>query len=129
MRDTGTVTQRECPLQADDVLISRTDGSGVIRWANEGFQRISGFSAEELIGKPHNLVRHPDMPRAASVDLWSTVRRGEAWRGIVKNRCKHGDHDWVEADAAGRARQSTIERNNLRSVFVVLSVRRDGTSM
>lgn len=98
MRNSGPVTQVDHPLRDDDLLISRTDPRGIIEWANEGFCRIAQFDIDELVGKPHNLVRHPDMPRAAFKDLWDTVKLGHAWRGLVKNRCKNGDHYWVEAD-------------------------------
>ncbi|MFH1495943.1 MAG: PAS domain-containing methyl-accepting chemotaxis protein [Pseudomonadota bacterium] len=78
-------------------IVSKTDLKGAITYANDAFIELSGFSREELIGKNHNLVRHPDMPPAAFAWLWSTVKSGQPWRGIVKNRCKNGDHYWVEA--------------------------------
>ncbi|MCG2584184.1 methyl-accepting chemotaxis protein [Massilia sp. TS11] len=62
--------------------------------------KISGFSEDELVGAPQNIVRHPDMPKAAFADFWSTLQRGHAWHGLVKNRCKNGDHYWVEVNAA-----------------------------
>ena len=79
------------------VLVSRTDLRGIVTYANENFVKISGYTRDELVGKGHNVVRHPDMPSAAFKDLWQTVRAGHAWRGIVKNRAKNGDHYWVEA--------------------------------
>ena len=91
------VTQHELPVPEGTVLVSRTDLRGIITYANENFVKISGYSRAELVGKGHNLVRHPDMPSAAFKDLWQTVRAGNAWRGIVKNRAKNGDHYWVEA--------------------------------
>ncbi|MCL4470877.1 MAG: methyl-accepting chemotaxis protein [Gammaproteobacteria bacterium] len=78
-------------------IVTKTDLKGIITYANDGFVEMSGFAREELIGKSHNVVRHPDMPPAAFADLWETVKRGEPWRGIVKNRCKNGDHYWVDA--------------------------------
>lgn len=98
MRNNQPVTQREVHLPERAFLVSKTDARGVITWANEEFVRISGFALEELVGQPHNLVRHPDMPPAAFADLWATVKTGEHWRGMVKNRTKSGDYYWVDAD-------------------------------
>lgn len=78
-------------------LVSETNLKGEITYVNDAFVATCGFSREELIGKNHNIVRHPDMPPEAFADLWETVRAGRPWRGIVKNRCKNGDHYWVEA--------------------------------
>ena len=97
MKNNQPVTQREVPFPRDTYLVSRTDLKGVITYANEAFVAISGFSAQELLGQSHNIVRHPDMPPQAFEDLWRTVKAGLPWRGIVKNRCKNGDHYWVEA--------------------------------
>ena len=97
MKNNGPVTQREKPFLSGRYIASKTDLRGIITYANDAFVEISGFSREELIGKSHNIVRHPDMPPAAFEDLWKTVKSGRPWRGIVKNRCKGGDHYWVEA--------------------------------
>jgi aerotaxis receptor len=97
MKNNQPVTQREIPFPPDTYLVSRTDLKGIITYANDAFVAISGFSRDELIGKNHNLVRHPDMPETAFADLWSTVKSGLPWRGMVKNRCKNGDYYWVEA--------------------------------
>ena len=97
MKNNQPVTQREIPFPPNTYLVSRTDLKGVITYANDAFVEISGFSREELIGKSHNLVRHPDMPMAAFKDLWTTLQAGLPWRGMVKNRCKNGDFYWVEA--------------------------------
>jgi aerotaxis receptor len=97
MKNNQPVTQREVHFPPNTYLVSRTDLKGVITYANDAFVDISGFSREELIGKNHNLVRHPDMPEAAFRDLWTTVKSGLPWRGLVKNRCKNGDFYWVEA--------------------------------
>ena len=78
-------------------LVSETDLKGTITYANDAFVNISQFSREELIGKNHNLVRHPDMPPEAFANLWETLKASKPWRGIVKNRCKNGDLYWVEA--------------------------------
>ncbi|MGP9764781.1 methyl-accepting chemotaxis protein [Halomonas sp. AOP13-D3-9] len=97
MRNNQPVSQREIELKEDDFLVSRTDTKGRITYANPAFIDISGFEHAELIGAPHNLIRHPDMPPAAFENLWQTVKMGETWRGLVKNRCKNGDHYWVNA--------------------------------
>ncbi|WP_447894844.1 methyl-accepting chemotaxis protein [Vreelandella sp. GE22] len=97
MRNNQPVTQREVELNGDDFLVSRTDLDGRITYANPAFIEISGFNREELIGAAHNIIRHPDMPPAAFENLWQTARSSETWRGLVKNRCKSGDHYWVEA--------------------------------
>ncbi|OJA06302.1 PAS domain-containing methyl-accepting chemotaxis protein [Halomonas sp. QHL1] len=97
MRNNQPVSQREIELKEDDFLVSRTDIKGRITYANPAFIDISGFEHAELIGAPHNLIRHPDMPPAAFENLWQTVKTGETWRGLVKNRCKNGDHYWVNA--------------------------------
>jgi aerotaxis receptor len=90
------VTGAEKPFTSG-TIVSKTDLKGAITYANDAFIELSGFSREELIGKNHNLVRHPDMPPAAFAWLWDTIKTGQPWRGIVKNRCKNGDHYWVEA--------------------------------
>lgn len=91
------VTQIEVPFPPGTRIVSKTDLKGIITYVNEGFVNISGFSRDELIGKSHNLVRHPDMPPQAFQWLWDTLKQGLPWRGIVKNRCKNGDHYWVNA--------------------------------
>jgi aerotaxis receptor len=97
MRNNQPVTQHEVPFPKGKYIVSRTDLKGVVTYANSTFIEISGFTSDEVIGQPHNLVRHPDMPAAAFKSLWDTVKEGRPWRGIVKNRCKNGDHYWVEA--------------------------------
>lgn len=97
MRKTGAVTGREVQLTGAQELVSATDSKGVISYANDDFCHIAGFSHEELQGQAHNIVRHPDMPAAAFSQLWKTVKDGKPWMGIVKNRCKNGDHYWVDA--------------------------------
>ena len=91
------VTQVEVPFPRGKYLVSKTDLKGAITYANDEFVEISGFSREELIGKNHNLVRHPDMPPQAFADLWQTVQSGQPWRGFVKNRAKDGAFYWVDA--------------------------------
>ncbi len=78
-------------------ILSTTDLKGAVNYANQDFVDISGFSLEELQGKNHNIVRHPDMPPAAFEDLWQTITQGDSWMGVVKNRCKNGDYYWVDA--------------------------------
>ena len=97
MKNNQPVTQREHPLRAEDQIISATDLKGIITEVNDTFVRISGFSREELIGKPQNIVRHPDMPEVVFAGLWASLRQGKEWMGLVKNRCKNGDHYFVDA--------------------------------
>ena len=92
------VTDNEVRMQDDQFLVSKTDLKGIITFVNPDFIEISGFAESELIGKNHNMVRHPDMPAAAFEDLWSTVKSGKPWTGFVKNRCKNGDYYWVDAN-------------------------------
>ena len=87
----------ERKFSATEILLSTTDLDGCIKYANQNFCNIAGYASEEMVGQPHNLVRHSDMPKAAFKDLWSYVRSGKPWMGIVKNKCKNGDHYWVNA--------------------------------
>jgi aerotaxis receptor len=91
------VTQIEKPFPKGQYLVSRTDLKGAITYANDAFVDLSGFSSAELIGKNHNIVRHPDMPPQAFQNLWDTIKAGRPWRGIVKNRSRSGDFYWVDA--------------------------------
>ncbi|CAK0772658.1 methyl-accepting chemotaxis protein [Gammaproteobacteria bacterium] len=91
-----TTTERE--VRRDARIVSRTDLEGIITYVNDEFVAISGFAEKELLGAPHSIVRHPDMPKAAFADLWVTIQRGDPWSGLVKNRCKNGDYYWVEAN-------------------------------
>ncbi|MDG4867985.1 PAS domain-containing methyl-accepting chemotaxis protein [Guyparkeria sp. 1SP6A2] len=91
------VTQKNFDYPSDWQLISTTDLKGKITYVNKDFIKVSGFEWDELIGQNHNVIRHPDMPPAAFKDLWQTVKSGEVWRNMVKNRCKNGDHYWVMA--------------------------------
>jgi aerotaxis receptor len=90
---------REIELNKKMMIVSETNEKGIITYANSDFCSIAGFSKEELIGKPHSLVRHQDMPKAAFEDLWKTVKAGKIWNGIVKNRTKNGGFYWVNATA------------------------------
>ena len=97
-------------------IISRTDLSGVITYANETFAKISGYEKNELIGKPHNIVRHPDMPKSVFADIWETLGRGENWQGYVKNKRKDNGYYWVHANISGVYRNGElVEYKSLRS--------------
>ncbi|CAM4026372.1 PAS domain-containing methyl-accepting chemotaxis protein [Vreelandella rituensis] len=98
MRKNSPVTQSNHPLLDDDVLISKTDKHSNIIYANQRFIEISGFEYDELLGSPHNVVRHPDMPEIVFKDMWRDLQAGKYWSGLVKNRCKNGDHYWVRAN-------------------------------
>ncbi|CEA06341.1 methyl-accepting chemotaxis protein [Pseudomonas saudimassiliensis] len=97
MRKNLPVTQREKTFHRDQRLISTTSVKGVITYCNDAFVEVSGFSREELMGQAHNLVRHPDVPPAVFAHLWADLKQGRNWMGVVKNRCKNGDHYWVNA--------------------------------
>jgi aerotaxis receptor len=100
MRKNLPVTTNEYVLNDNDIIVSKTDLKGKITYVNQEFLRISGFSEQEALGAPHNLVRHPDMPEEAFDDLWKALKAGKSWTGVVKNRCKNGDCYWVEATVA-----------------------------
>ncbi len=100
MRNNQPVTGREYAFPQGKTVISYTDLKGKITRANETFIELSGFLKEELIGQPHNIVRHPDMPTEAFRDVWDTLKKGRPWSGLVKNRRKNGDHYWVRAYAS-----------------------------
>ncbi|QGP53183.1 Aerotaxis receptor [Piscirickettsia salmonis] len=97
MRKNLPVTDSEVTFSEDLPLISRTTPRGVIVSANDAFCKVAQFSESELVGQPHNTVRHPDMPQAVFADLWSNIKEGSSWMGLVKNRCKGGDYYWVSA--------------------------------
>ncbi|WP_434937920.1 methyl-accepting chemotaxis protein [Shewanella sp. HL-SH8] len=97
MRNNQPITQREQTFSATTKLISVTDTQGAILDCNDAFIKISGYEKSELIGKPHNIVRHPQMPPAAFDIMWSHLKSGKPWMGLVKNRCKNGDYYWVDA--------------------------------
>ncbi|MET0091766.1 MAG: PAS domain-containing methyl-accepting chemotaxis protein [Candidatus Thiodiazotropha sp.] len=97
MKINNPVTNREREVQKHHNILSTTDLKGAITYVNADFVQVSGFGSDELYGENHNIVRHPDMPPVAFESLWSTVKGGNPWMGIVKNRCKNGDHYWVDA--------------------------------
>ncbi len=99
MRNNGPVTQREVTVKAGEQLVTSTSTKGVITFCNNTFCRIAGFERDELLGQAHNIVRHPDMPQLAFANMWNNLKAGKHWMGLVKNRCKNGDHYWVDAYA------------------------------
>ncbi len=106
----------ETVVPDDELIISRTDLKGIITYANETFCEISGYELDELIGKPHNIVRHPDMPSAAFSDLWSTLQNKKQWIGVVKNLRKDTGFYWVEAIISGVYKDGElVEYKSLRS--------------
>src|SRR5690554_476964 len=108
MRYNGPTTNRERQFGELERLVSKTDTKGRITYANRAFVDISGFTHDELIGKAHNIVRHPDMPEEAFADLWRTLKAGRPWRALVKNRSKNGDHYWVDANVSPIHENGTI---------------------
>ncbi len=99
--DTGI----ERPYPDGKLIVSRTDLEGTITHVNDAFVEISGYDIDELIGKPHYILRHPDMPKAAYKDLWNTAEVGQKWHGYVKNLCKDGSHYWVYATVVPNVRR------------------------
>lgn len=89
----------EVKMSEDMIIVSETDAKGNIIFANQDFCKIAGYKLDELIGKPHNMVRHSDMPKVAFEDLWKTIQAGNIWKGIVKNRTKEGNYYWVNSTA------------------------------
>lgn len=87
----------EIKLTPESFLLSETDEKGLIRYANDEFCEFAEYALDELIGKPHNIVRHPDMPKEAFEDLWKSVKSGKTWKGFVKNKTKTGKYYWVFA--------------------------------
>ena len=108
VRDNGPVTNEEYVLPDGEVIVSRTDLKGVITYVNDTFVQASQFSREELLGKAHNIVRHPDMPPQAFADLWQTIQTGRPWSALVKNRRKHGGFYWVRANVSPQLVDGTI---------------------
>ncbi|MEW6677678.1 MAG: PAS domain-containing methyl-accepting chemotaxis protein [Pseudomonadota bacterium] len=97
MRNNQPVTPVEFVVRSGSAIISHTDRKGIITFANDDFVEASGFSLEEVLGQPHNIVRHPDMPAEAFRDAWATIEAGRPWQGLVKNRRKDGGFYWVKA--------------------------------
>jgi aerotaxis receptor len=102
------VTPVETPYPHGKLIVSRTDTAGVITQCNQSFVDMSGYTEAELIGQPHCILRHPDMPAAAFDDLWKTVQAGRQWNGYVKNLRKDGGHYWVYATVVPNVRDGRI---------------------
>jgi len=130
MRDNGPVTNREVVMKDGDILVSKTDTGGRITFTNQTFVEISGYTNDELVGAPHNMIRHPDMPKEAFANLWETIKAGTPWQGLVKNRAKNGDHYWVRANVTPiiedgqvngfisiRTKPSEAEKNTVNRIY------------
>ncbi len=85
-------------LYEGNVIISQTDLNGVITYANRKFCEVSGYATDELVGQPHNILRHQDMPQVAFAKMWETIEGGQAWNGLIKNLRKDGRYYWVDAE-------------------------------
>lgn len=101
-------TSVEHPFPDGRLIVSRTDLNGILTHVNDAFVEISGYTEEELLGKPHYILRHPDMPKEAYADLWATVSTGKKWHGYVKNLCKDGGHYWVYATVVPNVRRGEV---------------------
>jgi PAS domain S-box-containing protein len=108
------IQTNEKTFSDSEQLVSITDLKGRITYANEEFCEIAGYSLDELVGQHHNIVRHPNMPKAAFKDLWKKLKDGDSWRGMVKNKCKNGDFYWVDAYVTPLYENNTI--NGYQSV-------------
>ncbi len=102
------VTQVETPYPHGKLIVSRTDTAGIITQCNPSFVEMSGYPEAEIVGQPHCILRHPDMPTAAFRDLWDTVKAGRQWNGYVKNLRKDGGHYWVYATVVPNIRDGQI---------------------
>lgn len=135
MQINSPVTQNEVPFPAGSMLVSTTDTRGIVTYCNDAFVQLSGFSREELLGQPHNVIRHPDMPAEAFRDLWDTLKKKQLWVGVLKNRCKSGDHYWVQAsvtpivegsDVVGyRSVRMEASREQIRNAEALYAMLRD----
>ena len=116
MIDTSYEMFIETEVPENELIISRTDLKGVITYVNDTFAEISGYTADELIGKPHNIVRHPDMPKSAFEDVWKTIQAGDVWQGYIKNMRKDRGYYWVEAEVSGVYKEGKlVEYKSLRA--------------
>lgn len=102
------VTDIEIPYPEGRLIVSRTDPQGFITHVNQSFVLMSGYTEQELIGSPHSILRHPDMPAAAFQDLWDTVHSGKTWQGYVKNLRKDGGYYWVKATVIPNVRSGKV---------------------
>ncbi|MGX9463427.1 methyl-accepting chemotaxis protein [Shewanella sp. A14] len=102
------IIDEEVTYPSDYKILSTTDLDSIITHVNDDFMTVCGYTKEELVNHPHNIVRHPDMPKAAFGDLWDTIKQGRSWMGLVKNRCKNGKYYWVNAYVTPIKRNGTI---------------------
>ncbi|OAJ53890.1 chemotaxis protein [Paraburkholderia ginsengiterrae] len=138
MRNNQPVTGQEHEFPSSHMLVSATDLTGRIEYCNPAFIAVSGFTRDELIGQPHNLIRHPDMPREAFADMWATIRDGRPWTALVKNRRKNGDHYWVQANVTPVVEKGAVvgylsvrvkpERDAVRAAEALYARMRSGNS-
>lgn len=121
------VTEVETPFPAGELIVSQTDLAGVITMCNDAFVLMSGYSREELLGAPHHILRHPDMPAIAFKGLWDTIEKGIKWHGYVKNLRRDGGFYWVYATVVGNVRNgrlvgySSVRREPSRAKVVELA--------
>ena len=101
-------TALEVPFPEGRLIVSRTDLNGLITHANDAFVEMSGYTREELLGVPHHILRHPEMPKLAFKGLWDDVAAGKKWHGYVKNLRKDGSFYWVYATAVPNIRNGVI---------------------
>lgn len=106
---------QEVELPEDRLIVSKTDVKGRLLYANRPFMEISGFVEAELLGMPHNIIRHPDMPRSIFQLLWKTLQKGDEFNGYVKNICKNGSFYWVLANVS----PDYDDQNKLRGYYSV----------
>ena len=102
------VTGEEVPFPEGKLIVSRTNEKGIITDCNRAFVEMSGFTEDELIGQPHHILRHPDMPSAAFKDVWDTAATGKKWHGYVKNLRKDGKYYWVYATVISNVRDGKV---------------------
>jgi PAS domain S-box-containing protein len=129
------VTDEETRFPIGELIVSQTDSAGVITMCNEAFVRMSGYSRDELLGSPHSILRHPDMPRAAFADLWTTVGMGRRWSGYVKNLRRDGGFYWVYATVIAKVVDGVVvghtsvrrepSRDKVEEVAAVYATMRD----
>lgn len=104
----GQVVGDERPFPDDSIIVSRTDPAGLITHVNQALVDISGYQRQELLGQPHNILRHPDMPGEVFAQMWLTIGQGKRWHGYLKNRCKDGGYYWVKATVMPNIRQGLL---------------------
>ncbi|MBL0125664.1 MAG: PAS domain-containing protein [Betaproteobacteria bacterium] len=102
------IVDHEVPYPEGRLIVSRTDTVGIITHFNQSFVEMSGYTGEEILGAPHHILRHPDMPPAAFKDLWDTIQQGKKWHGYVKNLRKDGAYYWVYATVIPNVRHGKI---------------------